>query len=243
MTNTPPSVADWLADFKTRHGIDLSFADEELAADRAELAAQYAADNVPAKFADALPTVPMVDQWVAAVARRAVEESSRRGQMVPTIHTGPSLLMLGSTGVGKTSESYGAVRVLSLLGIHARWQVVSAADLYARLRPRHGVDSEAEFEAVADAPVLVVDDLGAAKSSEWVEEVNFRLVNRRYELARPTIFTSNLPPRDVPEDRRATPLVPARPGLKTVLGERVSSRLAEMTRQIALKGADRRRAA
>lgn len=234
MTNTPQSVGDWLSDFKARHGIDLSFTDGDPAADRAALAADYVADNVPHRFADALPTVPQINEWVAAVVRRAVEESTRRGQLVPTIHDGPSLLLLGSTGVGKTHEAYGAMRAISLLGIHSRWQVVSAADLYARLRPRHGIDSEAEFSIFADARVLVVDDLGAAKKSEWVEEVNFRLVNRRYELALPTLFTSNVPPRDTPDGK---------PGLTTVLGERVSSRLAEMTRPVAIKGADRRRAA
>jgi DNA replication protein DnaC len=225
MTNTQQPVADWLADFKNRHSIDLSFVDGDVAADRAALAAEYAAAHIPARFADALPTVPEVEQWTADVVRGAMDESSRRGRLVSTIHTGPSLLLLGSTGVGKTFVAYGAMRVISLLGIHARWQVVSAADLYALLRPRHGVDTEEEFRSIADAPLLVVDDLGAAKTSEWVEEVNFRLVNSRYEQARPSLFTSNVPPRD----------------LAAALGERVASRLAEMTTQVAIKGQDRRR--
>ena len=42
-----------------------------------------------------------------------------------------------------------------------------------------------------------VDDLGAAKPSEWTEEINYRLVNHRYEHMLPTIFTSNVPAREL----------------------------------------------
>jgi DNA replication protein DnaC len=227
---TTPQTAEWLAAFKTRHNLDLAATagDGSTAGDRAAAAA-YAANHVPTKFADALPTAPEVEEWTAAVIRGA----QWRGPIV-TIDTGPSLLLVGSTGVGKTYQAYGAMRALNLLGIHAKWQVISSADLYARLRPRYGVDSEAEFAAIVDAPVLVVDDLGVEKTSPWVEEVNFRLVNRRYENCRPTLFTSNLSPRDTQDGR---------PGLRTVLGERVASRLVEMTARVALKGDDRRRAA
>ena len=92
------------------------------------------------------------------------------------------------------------------------------------MRPRHGVDSETEFRAAADAGLLVLDDLGVSKNSEWVEEVNYRLVNHRYENTLPTLFTSNVRPRDLAE----------------ALGERVASRLTEMTGRVILKGADRR---
>jgi DNA replication protein DnaC len=92
------------------------------------------------------------------------------------------------------------------------------------MRPRHGIDAEAEFRAVADATLLVLDDLGAAKGSEWVEEINYRLVNHRYEHQLATLFTSNILPRD----------------LAGALGERVSSRLKEMTDRVTLKGTDRR---
>ena len=99
-----------------------------------------------------------------------------------------------------------------------------AADLYARLRPRHGVDSEDVFERHAKAPVLMLDDLGAAKGTDWVEEVNYRLINHRYERMLPTLVTSNVRPRD----------------LAGVVGERVASRLTEMATPVVLKGPDRR---
>lgn len=225
----PEELAKWLADFKAGHELpDLAEAfDPYLAEQRAELAAAYVGDNLPPRYSDALPCTAEVRQWVADVVRAAISESHKRGQQVATIHEGPSLLVMGATGTGKTFEAYGAMRLTSALGLHSRWVVISAADLYAKLRPRHGVDSEAEFERVAKAPMLAVDDLGAAKTSEWVEEVNFRLVNTRYEAVRPTLFTSNVPPAQ----------------LAAVLGDRVASRLTEMTKRVVITGKDRRRAA
>jgi DNA replication protein DnaC len=224
----PQMSARWLAEFTNRHSLTLpEFPEGSVAAGRVKMAADYADKHIPLKFVDAFPTLPDVEAWVAAVTAKAVTESARRGQQVVTVHDGPSLLMLGVTGCGKTSEGYGAMRVLSLLGIHNRWLLLTAADLYARLRPRHGIDSEEEFQTIANAPVLVVDDLGAAKNSEFVEEVNYRLVNHRYELARPTVFTSNFQPSE----------------LRDVLGDRVTSRLREFAKQVWIQGVDRRRAA
>jgi hypothetical protein len=123
-----------------------------------------------------------------------------------------------------TWQAYGAVRGFAALGVRTHCRVTTAADLYARLRPRHGIDSEDVFEEYAGAPFLVVDDLGAVKNSEWIEEVNYRVVNYRYERMLPTLFTSNHPPTE----------------LAGILGGRVSSRLNEMAKRVSLKGEDRR---
>ena len=218
----------WLDGFKTRFGLtSLVLGDAEVAAERANLGAAYVEETMPARYAAAVPSSQPILEWVATVVRMAVERSTARGQRVATVHDGPSLVLFGPTGTGKTHQVYGAFRVISALGLHTRWQVISAADLYARLRPRHGIDSEAEFRSIADASILAVDDLGAAKPSEWTEEVNFRLVNHRYEVMKPTLFTSNLLQSD----------------LRVRLGERVASRLVEMTDQIIIDGDDWRRAA
>jgi DNA replication protein DnaC len=112
-------------------------------------------------------------------------------------------------------------------GAACSWKFVTAADLYATLRPRQGHDSETTFRGYADCNLLVLDDLGAAKNSEWVEEINYRLINHRYQEKLPTIITSNLTPKTLS------------PGL----GDRVTSRLHEMTTRVVLEGSDRRRAA
>lgn len=179
--------------------------------------------EIPGRFADAIVTVKDVADWVTELVTAA---GNVPAHMSPVVSAGPSLLLLGPTGTGKTHQAWGAIRALAASGASLRrWQVVTAADLYARLRPRHGVDSEAEFDRYAKATVLVVDDLGAAKDSEWVEEVNYRLINYRYENGLPTVITSNVPVRE----------------LVSKLGERVASRLNEMARRVVLEGADRRR--
>jgi len=177
-------------------------------------------DRVPGRYRDAVVDVAEVAAWVQAL----VDQARAGSRLVPRILTGPSLLLIGNTGSGKTHQAYGAVRALCVSGAACSWTVTTAADFYAALRPRPKVDSEEVFERHARAGLLVLDDLGAAKGTEWNEEVNYRLINYRYEHEKPTLITSNVRPSQ----------------LGAVLGERVASRLVEMAQRVVLKGADRR---
>jgi DNA replication protein DnaC len=205
--------------------------DEEAARDRAhwlrentDTCGEVVRRRIPARFADATVTVEGVADWV----RDLVEASPPKHAMgCPSVRTGPSLLLLGPTGTGKTFQAWGAIRALAVSGARFTFEVTTAADLYAKLRPRHGVDSEREFDTYLRTGVLVVDDLGAAKSSEWVEEVNYRLINTRYEQGLPTLCTSNVPVKQLADH----------------LGDRVTSRLTEMAMRVVLEGQDRRRVA
>lgn len=200
--------------------------DPESEANIARTNLAHAAEVIPHHYRTALSTEPALRNWVDAVTAEARREQVARGRLIATVVRGPSLLLLGVTGVGKTHEAYGAIRDLAITGINARWTVTTAADLYAALRPRHGVDSETEFRRYRDARLLLVDDLGAARTStEFTEEINFRLVNWRYERHMPTLLTSNCLPGE----------------LAGRLGDRVTSRLAEMCQRISLKGQDKRR--
>lgn len=222
----PDDLSEWRQAFLAWSGIhleDLVNPGHEDIGEACETRVAKAQERIPARYATALATEPGVRGWIAALLREAI----RNRRVVAAVSSGPSLLLLGPTGTGKTFQAYGALRGISACGVTCLWQATSAADLYARMRPRHGVDSEAEFETYAGAALLVLDDLGAAKGSEWVEEVNYRLVNYRYERQLPTLITSNLGSRDLAE----------------ALGERVASRLREMTQRVSLKGTDRRRAA
>jgi DNA replication protein DnaC len=178
--------------------------------------------SMPVHYASAVADHPDVAAWVRALVACAV--AARR--TVPTLLEGPSLLLCGAVGRGKTHQAWGAVRALAVTGLRVSWRVTTAADMYAALRPRAGVDGEV-FRAYADARLLVLDDVGASKGTEWTEEVNYRLVNHRYENELPTLFTTNVPPKDLGE----------------ALGARVTSRLVEMTTRVVLTGPDRRRRA
>jgi DNA replication protein DnaC len=191
--------------------------DPDVHEDVLERAAERA-KAIPKHYRNAVVDVPEVAAWVTGLVHQA---KSTRG----AITTGPSLLLVGVTGTGKTHQAYGALRALSVSGVSCRWRFTAAADLYAWLRPRHGMDSEVEFARYMSAGLLVLDDLGAAKPTEWNEEINLRLINHRYEHELPMLITSNVPPKD----------------LAHVLGERVASRLSEMATRVVLRGSDRRR--
>jgi DNA replication protein DnaC len=84
---------------------------------------------------------------------------------------------------------------------------------------------------VMSADLLVLDDLGAEKTSEWVEETMNLIVNTRYNERRLTVFTSNY--ADIPDDTDPNSLV-------FRIGHRMRSRLHEMCEFEALDGADYR---
>lgn len=175
----------------------------------------------PRRFAAAAVDHADVKDWVETW--RAAPEAA------------PSLLLAGAVGVGKTWQAYAALReAATTVWQHPRyinrvpgpsWEAITSADLYASLRPRDGVDTETVMETYRRVDVLLVDDLGAAKGSEFVEETTYRILSGRYDDMRPSIFTTNVPPAD----------------LKHVLGDRIASRLAESCRLVVLDGPDRRR--
>lgn len=200
--------------------------DDEMYLAEAIARGQDSLNEIPIRYRDATVTVPAVAEYVRALVARSRETGARKVRIGPAITVGKSLLLIGPTGTGKTHESYGVIRALAVSGARVSWMFTAAADCYAKLRPRSGVDSEQEFERYANAGFLVLDDLGAAKSSEWVEEINYRLINFRYEREKPTLITSNVPPKL----------------LTASVGDRVASRLVEMADRVVLTGPDRRRA-
>lgn len=54
------------------------------------------------------------------------------------------------------------------------------------------------LDTACEAPVLILDDLGAERETEWVQEVLFIVVDRRYRLQLPTVVISNCDLRELP---------------------------------------------
>jgi DNA replication protein DnaC len=183
-------------------------------------------DRFPARYRCAGASHPTVLEWVEAAAK----SRSRAG----------GLLLLGATGTGKTHQAYGALRALlprtvewvanSRTGYGQwyadAWRATTYADLNASMRPSPNADPEATLKANRDTNILLIDDLAAARTSEWAEEHLYRLINGRYEAMRPTIFTTNLAPD----------------ALREAVGDRIASRLVESCTRIVLDGPDLRRA-
>ncbi|MFI1577633.1 ATP-binding protein [Embleya sp. NPDC020630] len=211
-----------MADILAARGIDPT-AEVHLEPDdpRGE-ALRLASERIPPLFRDAQPWHPDVLSWVDEVLRNA----DRGITGMRRITTGSTLLIGGTTGTGKTHNAFGALRRLIASGCATRWTAYNQPDLHAHLRPRKDADNEREFLAIANSPLLILDDLGAAKPSEWTEELIYRLINRRYEHMLPTLITTNL----------------RFDHLGSYLGDRIASRLIEMSTEVHLTGEDLRRA-
>ncbi|KUJ65458.1 ATP-binding protein [Streptomyces albus subsp. albus] len=187
---------------------------------RAEWALDRWTAAAPPRYRHATATVPAIQAWADRVAAD------------PT--TAGSLLLTGTTGTGKTHQAYGALRRIAEAGPSVyEIRATTAADMYGLLRPKGSErGAEEELRRLARVPLLVLDDLGSAKATEWTEEVTYRLINERYNACRPTLYTSNLPARS-----------DSAPDLASALGERIVSRLSQDTVVVAMTGPDRRRSA
>lgn len=111
---------------------------------------------------------------------------------------------VGPAGLGKTHLAAGIVNALVAKGHPAAF--LSTVTFVDRLRDsfdRNGSVREGKqdlIRAVAEVPVLVIDDLDKPKPTAWFCERMYRLVNERYERKLPAIVTTNV---DASELKRA----------------------------------------
>src|SRR5215208_1691945 len=142
---------------------------------------------------------------------------------------GKGIYFCGGVGVGKTHL---AVAVMNELIQRKRVPslFVTVPELLDNLRGAYndpGRDLDEWMDAVKNADLLVLDDLGSEKATQWVQERLYVIVNHRYREALPTIFTSNVGGKD----------------LFAQLGERTASRIIAMCGEaIRIEGPDHRAA-
>jgi DNA replication protein DnaC len=164
---------------------------------------------------------------------RAVEIARRFADEFPVVNRG--LFLNGPPGIGKTHIAVAVLKQV-IRARAARGLFYDTRELLRVIRSTFNpVTRTAEMDVlqpVMEAELLVLDDLGAEKTSEWVEETMNLIVNTRYNERRPTIFTSNY--EDLP-DEEGDPQ-----SLKARVGFRIHSRLHEMCEFLEWDGADYR---
>ena len=163
---------------------------------------------------------------------KAVARARRVAEAFPVVTQG--LLLEGQPGVGKTHLAVAVLKqVIQSSG--ARGVFYDTRELLRVIRSTYDPSIRTTeldvLRPVMSADLLVLDDLGAEKTSEWVDETMNLIVNTRYNERRLTIFTSNY--QDIPDDTDPNSLL-------FRIGFRMRSRLHEMCEFLVLDGADYR---
>ncbi len=160
------------------------------------------------------------------------------------------LLFVGSVGVGKTHLAVGIIKdLIREKGIHCLF--CDYRELLKSIQNSYNPSVQAtEMEIlrpVFEAEVLVLDELGAVRSTEWVFDTVNYLLNSRYNNNKTTIITTNFPDGeesnaevDNLRSPSATERAARRETLGDRIGERMRSRLHEMCKKVEINGPDYR---
>ncbi|OUC99337.1 ATP-binding protein [Streptosporangium minutum] len=181
---------------------------------------------IPPRFRKPITLPPRVEEWT---------------------HKGldaEGLYITGSVGVGKTHTAYTALAAWCLITgiaptrarvsenygeqrrIPPTVKFVRATTLFDELRPSNNQTRQPIVDSQKTS-LLVIDDIGAEKPSEFTAEKLYEIVDERYAHAKPFIVTSNVPPK----------------ALADQVGARVASRFSECCDVVPMTGPDRRKSA
>jgi DNA replication protein DnaC len=160
----------------------------------------------------------------------AFRKAVRFVEQFPVVDKG--LLLKGPHGVGKTHLAVALLKAV-IRTKHVQGYFYETGELLKLVRDTYASDTTEMdvLRPVLEADLLVLDDLGVEKTSEWVQETLGHVVNIRYSERRPTIFTTNLVDSDDPLHPKS---------FLHRLGPRTRSRLFEMCDWIDMSGPDSR---
>jgi DNA replication protein DnaC len=162
---------------------------------------------------------------------------------------GRGLLLTGSIGAGKTHLAVGLLREL----IEQRGATGTFCDYRDLLKqiqnsynPQVATTELEILRPVFDAEILVLDELGAVKPTDWVWDTVAHILNTRYNDKKTTLITTNYAnqpsalaePRVYKSSRAEMENATREPTLGDRIGDRMYSRLQEMCISIEMTGKD-----
>jgi DNA replication protein DnaC len=163
---------------------------------------------------------------------RAFQYAWRLAREYPAVDRG--LVFMGPVGVGKTHLSVAILRTLIEKGLNCLFYEFGSLlkEIQNSYNPISQTSELKVLEPVFQAEVLVLDELGASKPTDWVRDTMMQIINTRYNDRRLTIFTTNyLDGRRAERDET----------LEDRIGVRLRSRLYEMCKTIHIEGEDYRK--
>jgi len=210
-----------------------------------------AAANIPARYEHCELSTFKYDPVNAEDAKLSTARlaAGRFVEEYPVEKTG--LLFVGSVGVGKTHLAVGIIKALIRdKGVPCLF--CDYRELLKSIQNSYNASVQAtEMEIlrpVFDAEVLVLDELAAVRSTEWVFDTVNYILNSRYNNNKTTIITTNFPDKPEQENlddsvsisQTAAAKAARRETLGDRIGERMRSRLHEMCKKVEIEGRDYR---